>query len=201
MNREFDLTLEFHTEDQPKYNRPTSIDGRQICFWPILRLPNVPSWQTGRFSVQEGQKIDFLGVRRVKTHMMYFDWGNRNLPEKVDFGRQNDSFWPFFEPWKIDFTCILGLFCLKKAVFLEYLKNKDFCNFSVFLTPTNNCDGEFDLTLEFHTEDPCEIQAIDIIRWPTDMFLAAFKASQRGFRADWIVFGVGGQKNRLFVWR
>ena len=128
----FDLKFEFHTEDPPKYKRPTAFDGRQTCFLAIFELPKGPSGQTGRFSVQEGQKIDFLGVRRLKTHMMYFDWGNQNLSEKIDFGQHNDSFWPFFEPCKIDFRRILGLFCLKKGFFLGYLKNKGFCIFFRF---------------------------------------------------------------------
>ena len=29
---DFDLKVEFHTEDPPKYKRPTAFDDRQTCF-------------------------------------------------------------------------------------------------------------------------------------------------------------------------
>ena len=66
-NGDFDLTLEFHGEDPPKYKRPTSLDGRQICFWPFLRLTKGASGQTGRFSVQEGQKSRLFGCPKGKN--------------------------------------------------------------------------------------------------------------------------------------
>ena len=55
--------------------------------------------------LKEGQKINFFGVRMAKTHMMYFDWGNRNLPEIVGFGqRRKDNFRPLWDLPKIKFT-------------------------------------------------------------------------------------------------
>ena len=73
-----------------------------------------------------------------------------------------------------------------------------FAFFSVFSRSTDDCDGDFDLRFEFHAKELAKIQANDIIRWPTDMFLAVFEASQKAFWTDWTVFGAGGPKNRLF---
>ena len=65
-----------------------------MFFWPFLGFPQVLPGRLDGFRCRRAKTIDFLGVRMVKTHMMYLDWGNRNPPENVDFRRQNVSFWP-----------------------------------------------------------------------------------------------------------
>ena len=49
----------------------------------------------------------------------------------------------------------MAIYCQKWPFFRhrKMPKNRHFCNFSSF---TDDCDGDVDLTLEFHTEDPAK---------------------------------------------
>ena len=118
-----------------------------LRFQPILLLQNS--------RVQKRDFWTFCGFFDVGTWLWRWFWTHIRFPHqrpdkiqaKATFDAQQTCLWPFLRLFKGPSGQTWPIYAGKIC------KKGDFLNFRFFWTLRNDCDGDFELTFDFHTED------------------------------------------------